>query len=104
MPVPAQTPKLTNTEWLVFISDNAFNTIYDVYLRNFESYNRKIKEYSVLWFRQIWRTINYLASMQHKSTTNIYNIENTYNSTNPSYGKIQFETKIFFFYIRWKIL
>lgn len=24
MPVPAQTPKLTNTEWLVFISDNAF--------------------------------------------------------------------------------
>ncbi len=61
MPVPAQTPNLANKEWIVFIKDRAFATLYEVYLRNFDAKNKYQKEYSIIWFRQMWYKLNEIA-------------------------------------------
>jgi len=96
MPVPAQTPHLVNNVWIVFIKDSAFSMVYDVYLRNFDVNDRQRKEYSVLWFRQMWKKLNDLAGTTHPLTLSIEDIENSYNPSRPLYGKLQFEAKIIY--------
>ena len=96
MQVHAQIPNLVNIYWIVYIKDNAFATLYDVYLRNFDVNDRQRKEYSVLWFRQIWRTLNDLAGRNHPLTLALEDIENAYNPLMPPYGNIQFEAKVIY--------
>lgn len=96
MPIPAQTPHLVNNAWIVFIKDSAFSMIYDIYLRNFDVNDRQRKEYSVLWFRQMWKKLNDLAGTTHPLALSIEDIDNSYNPSRPLYGKLQFEPKIIY--------
>lgn len=96
MPVPAQTPNFTNAKWIVFIKDSAFSNLYETYIRNFDVDNKFQKEYSVIWFRQMWKKLNYLAAINHGLSVSLENIENAYNSRRPLYGQIQYETKMFY--------
>lgn len=86
-------PNLVNKEWLVFINRDAFDTLYKVYLKNFEAKNQKRREYSVIWFRQIWRKLNYIAGISHLPSVSVLNIDNAYNPRRPLYGSLRFETK-----------
>ena len=93
MAVPAQFPNFINPQWVVFIKDNAFSTLYDVYIRNFDAKSSYQKEYSVIWFRQIWHTLCALARQNHSMSMGVEDIENNYNPQRPLYGKILYETK-----------
>ena len=44
MPVPAQILNAPDKNWIVFIKDEAFDTLYDVYIRNFDVQNKQRKE------------------------------------------------------------
>lgn len=94
MPVPAQFPNFTRQKWFVFIKDRAFSRLYDVYTRNFDGRNNYQKEYSVIWFRQIWNKLCELSRNNHPLSMGIEIIENTYDSKRPLYGRIQYETKL----------
>ena len=93
MTVPAQFPNFTRQKWIVFINDRAFSTLYDVYLRNFDVRNKHKKEYSVIWFRQMWNMLCELSRNNHTLSMSVENIENTYNPRRPLYGNIQYEAK-----------
>lgn len=96
MPVPALSPNFTNQKWFVFINDGAFATLYDVYIRNFDVWNNFQKEYSIIWFRQIWNKLCELSGNNHTLSVGIANIENAYNSKRPLYGKIQYEAAMIY--------
>lgn len=96
MPVPEQTPNLVNREWVAFIKDEAITTLYQTYLRNFEVNNRQQREYSVIWFRQMWRTLNDIAGMNHNLSSAAEAIPNKYDTKRPPYGKILYESKRFY--------
>ena len=87
---------LANDKWVVFIKDDAFETLYAIYSKNFEANNFKRREYSVIWFRQIWKKLNYIAGLRNLPSVFVLNIENAYNHRKPLYGSIQFETKKFY--------
>lgn len=74
MILSTQAPNLINNKCIVFIKDDAFNTLYDVFNRNFTSRNRKLREYSLIWFRQMWRKLNDLAGLPHVPTVSIEDI------------------------------
>ena len=93
MPIPVQHPNTVNTAWNVYIRTSPFVNLYNIYHRNFESPNREIREYSVIWFRQIWRCINELAGSDLSYGKGIYDVRNDYNPKNPIYGQILYETK-----------
>ena len=93
MPIPVQHPNTVNTAWKVYIRTSPFVNLYNIYHRNFESPNREIREYSVIWFRQIWRCINELAGSDLSYGKGIYDVRNDYNPKNPIYGQILYETK-----------
>ena len=89
-------PDLANDKWLVFVKRDAFDALYNIYLKNFESRNLKKREYSVIWFRQMWGKLNYIAGMKNLPPFSILDIENIYNSKRPLYGRLQFEAKTVF--------
>ena len=87
---------LVNNECIVFIKSEAFDVLYNIYIKNFEVSNPKRREYSVIWFRQMWRKLNYIAGISYVSSFSILDIENAYNPKRPLYGRLQFETKNIF--------